>query len=129
MTTYNTRCPTGSHMKHGECIPIKRCANGTHRKCVPIEELHKNMERIQLRSKDNELLKSIIADYELLYEDLYKQKVKQQEQMDNILRHIQGIREKSFLSDAGMKHIQHEEDQLLGRLKEIQQSVHTIAKE
>ena len=129
MTTCNTRCPTGTHRHNGECIPIKRCANGTHRKCVPIIELQENMERLQLRSNDNELLKSVIADYELLYEDLYKQKVKQQEQMNNILSHIKEIREKEFLSDAGIQHMRHEEEQLLGKLKEIQQSVHKIAKE
>ena len=125
----NTRCPTGSHIKNGECIPIKRCGNGSHRKCVPIAELQDNMERLHVRSGDNELLKSVISDYELLYEDLYNQKVKQQEQMENILRHINKIREKTFLSDEGIKHMQHEEDQLLGRLKEIQQSVHSIIKE
>lgn len=129
MTTCNTRCPTGSHMYNGECIPIKRCPNGSHRKCVPIEELRGNVERLQLRSTNNELLKSVISDYELLYEDLYQQKAKQQEQMENILRHIQKIREKTFLSDAGIKHMQHEEEQLLGKLKEIQQSVRSIIKE
>jgi hypothetical protein len=129
MTTCNTRCPTGSHRYNGECIPIKRCANGSHRKCVPIAELQGNVERLQLRSNDNELLKSVIADYEVLYEDLYKQKVKQQEQLNNILSHIQEIREKTFLSDAGIQHMRHEEEQLLGKLKEIQQSVHKIVKE
>ena len=123
------RCPTGSHMNNGECIPIKRCANGSHRKCVPVEELRSNMERVQARSGSNELLKSVISDYEVLYQDLYKQKVKQQEQLDNILRHIKDIREKTFLSDSGLKHMQHEEQQLLGRLREIQQSVRNIIAE
>jgi len=123
------RCPTGSHLHNGECIPIKRCGNGTHRKCVPVEELKSNMERLQVRSTSNELLKSVISDYEILYQDLYQQKMKQQEQLDNILRHITDIREKTFLSDSGIKHMQHEEEQLLGRLREIQQSVRGIIKE
>jgi transcriptional regulator with AAA-type ATPase domain len=116
-------------MNNGECIPIKRCSNGSQRKCVPIKELRNNVERIYLRSYDNELLKTIISDYETLYEDLYKQKIKQQDQLDIILRHITDIREKTFLSDSGLKHVEHEEKQLLDRLKEIKQSVHTIIKE
>ena len=124
-----SKCPTGSHQMNGECIPIKRCANGYHRKCVPMSEINTNVERIKQRLNENELLKDVIADYEKLYSTLKKQKKDQQEQLNNILRHLKDIHENTFLSDSGLKHIEHEQNQLLDTLKKIQQSVHKISEE
>lgn len=124
-----SKCPTGSHKMDDECIPIKRCANGYHRKCVPVSEINTNVERLMTRVNENELLKDVISDYENLYSTLKKQKKEQQEQLNNILRHLKHIQEDTFLSNSGLKHIEHEQNQLLDTLKKIQHSVHKISEE
>jgi hypothetical protein len=122
------RCPIGSYKKCGKCIPISRCPNGTHRTCQSINTLKENMQRVKARAEDNELLKHVIADYEELYTKLQTQKETQQEQMKRILEHLQGIRERNFLSDTGLRHIEHEQTELLTKLKGVQESVHALAK-
>ena len=79
-------------------------------------------------AEDNELLKHVIADYEDLYKKLQAQKENQQEQMKRILEHLQDIRERNFLSDTGLRHIEHEQNELLTKLKGVQESVHALAK-
>ena len=122
------RCPIGSYKKEGRCVPIHRCPNGTHRKCQSIDTLKENMQRIKVRAEDNELLKHVIADYEELYKKLQTQKESQQVQMKRILEHLQGIRERNFLSDTGLHHIEYEQNELLTKLKDVQETVHALAK-
>jgi len=122
------RCPIGSYKKEGICVPIHRCPNGTHRRCQSIDTLKENMQRVKARAEDNELLKHVIADYEDLYKKLQTQKETQQEQMKRILEHLQDIRERNFLSDTGLRHIEHEQTELLTKLKGVQESVHALAK-
>jgi hypothetical protein len=122
------RCPIGSYKKEGICVPIHRCPNGTHRTCQSIDTLKENMQRVKIRAEDNELLKHVIADYEDLYKKLQTQKETQQEQMQRILEHLQGIRERNFLSDTGLRHVEHEQTELLTKLKGVQDSVHALAK-
>ena len=122
------RCPIGSYRKNGVCVPIHRCPNGSHRTCQPINTLKENMQRVKARAEDNELLKHVIADYEDLYRKLQLQKKTQQEQMKRILDHLQKIREDNFLSDTGLRHLEHEQSELLTKLKGVQESVHTLAK-
>ena len=122
------RCPIGSYKKEGICVPIHRCPNGTHRTCQSIDTLKENMQRVKIRAEDNELLKHVIADYEDLYKKLQTQKETQQEQMQRILEHLQGIRERNFLSDTGLRHVEHEQTELLTILKGVQDSVHALAK-
>jgi hemerythrin superfamily protein len=86
------------------------------------------MERVKTRAEDNELLKHVIADYEDLYKKLQTQKESQQDQLKRILEHLQDIRERNFLSDTGLRHIEHEQTELLTKLKDVQESVHALAK-
>jgi hypothetical protein len=122
------RCPIGSYKKEGICVPIHRCPNGTHRTCQSIDTLKENMQRVKARAEDNELLKHVIADYEDLYKKLQIQKETQQDQMKRILEHLQDIRQRNFLSDTGLRHIEHEQTELLTKLKGVQESVHALAK-
>lgn len=122
------RCPIGSYQKDGNCVPIHRCPNGSHRTCQPIEILKENMKRVRIRAEDNELLKHVIADYEDLYKKLQLQKEHQQDQMKRILEHLQDIHERNFLSDTGLRHLEHEQSELLTKLKSVQDSVHSLAK-
>jgi hypothetical protein len=122
------RCPIGSYIKCGKCVPISRCPNGTHRTCQPVDTLKENMQRVKARAEDNELLKHVIADYEELYKKLQLQKETQQEQMKRILEYLQRIRERNFLSDTGLRHLEHEQTELLTKLKDVQESVHALAK-
>jgi ABC-type phosphate transport system auxiliary subunit len=122
------RCPIGSYKKEGICVPIHRCPNGTHRTCQSIDTLKENMQRVKARAEDNELLKHVIADYEDLYKKLQRQKETQQDQMKRILEHLQDIRQRNFLSDTGLRHIEHEQTELLTKLKGVQESVHALAK-
>jgi|LauGreDrversion4_2_1035121.scaffolds.fasta_scaffold04303_19 hypothetical protein len=122
------RCPIGSYKKDGICVPIRRCPNGTHRTCQSIDTLKENMQRVKVRAEDNELLKHVIADYEELYRKLQTQKESQQVQMKRILEHLQGIHKRNFLSDTGLQHLEHEQNELLTKLKDVQESVHALAK-
>jgi ABC-type phosphate transport system auxiliary subunit len=122
------RCPIGSYKKNDTCVPIHRCPNGTHRTCQSIDTLKENMQRVKARAEDNELLKHVIADYEELYKKLQTQKETQQVQMKRILEHLQKIRQDNFLSDTGLRHLEHEQTELLTKLKGIQDSVHALAK-
>jgi len=122
------RCPIGSYKKEGICVPIHRCPNGTHRTCQSIDTLKENMQRVKARAEDNELLKHVIADYEDLYKKLQIQKETQQDQMKRILEHLQDIRQRNFLSDTGLRHLEHEQTELLTKLKGVQESVHALAK-
>ena len=122
------RCPIGSYKKEGICVPIHRCPNGTHRTCQSIHTLKENMQRVKARAEDNELLKHVIADYEDLYKKLQIQKETQQDQMKRILEHLQDIRQRNFLSDTGLRHLEHEQTELLTKLKGVQESVHALAK-
>jgi hemerythrin superfamily protein len=93
-----------------------------------VDTLKENMQRVKARAEDNELLKHVIADYEELYKKLQIQKETQQEQMKRILEHLHGIRERNFLSDTGLRHLEHEQTELLTKLKDVQESVHALAK-
>lgn len=122
------RCPIGTYKKCGKCVPIHRCPNGSHRTCQSIDLLKQNMERVKDKSQNNELLKNVIADYEDLYKKIEKQKYTQQEQLTRILEHLRHIRKNTFLSDTGISHIEHENEQLLDKLKGVQESIHTLVK-
>jgi hemerythrin superfamily protein len=63
-----------------------------------------------------------------LYKKLQRQKETQQDQMKRILEHLQDIRQRNFLSDTGLRHIEHEQTELLTKLKGVQESVHALAK-
>lgn len=121
------KCPVGSHLHEGQCVPIPRCPNDTHRTCQSIETLQHNVDRLKTRVPDNELLQHIVKDYENLYAKLKHQKSKQQGQMTRILHHLQKIQENNFLSDTGLRHVEFERERLLTTLRTIRESVHTIA--
>jgi hypothetical protein len=120
------KCPTGSYKENGVCVPIHRCPNGSRRRCV--SQLKEHKERVEIRSRDNELLKEVIADYEDMFEKLKLQKKRQEDQLLTILQHIKQIHEENFLSKTGLLHLQHEQEQLIARYKEIKDSVHSELK-
>lgn len=118
------RCPVGSFRQGDKCVPIRRCPNGTHRTCQPVHLIRENMDRLKARVGDNELLEHVIKDYEDLYQKVEKKNAEQQEQMNRILQYLRNIHEKHFLSDTGLKHIEHEREKLLERLRMVSQTIH-----
>ena len=82
-------------------------------------KLKMNLERLQERSQQNQLLTSVVNDYQAYEKHMREQDEDHYRQMVMIQRYLEDIMETNQLTESGMNQLNHEHSKILKNLDEV----------
>jgi hypothetical protein len=90
------------------------------------DKLYRNLEHLRERSRENELLTGVIADYQR-YEERIRRKNKQiaeqssahEEHLNMLTAYIKDIMETNELTESGLNKLTYENDRILDEIRKI----------
>ena len=85
--------------------------------------LKMNMERLRERTMTNQLLSSIVKDYEAYEQKLNDQYYQHENQMKYIADYIKDLMESNGLTETGLNQARYEQQRILDKLDEVRKAI------
>jgi len=85
--------------------------------------LKMNMERLRERAMTNQLLSSIVKDYEAYEKKLNDQYYQHENQMNYIAAYINDLMESNGLTESGLNQAKYEQVRILEKLEELKKAI------
>lgn len=85
--------------------------------------LKMNMERLRERAMTNQLLSSIVKDYETYEQKLNDQYHQHEDQMKYISDYLKDLMETNGLTESGLNQAKYEQDRILDKLEELKRAI------
>jgi len=85
--------------------------------------LKMNMERLRERAMTNQLLSSIVKDYEAYEQKLNDQYYQHENQMKYIADYIKDLMESNGLTETGLNQARYEQQRILDKLDEVRKAI------
>jgi len=85
--------------------------------------LKMNMERLRERAMTNQLLSSIVKDYEAYEQKLNDQYYQHENQMKYIADYIKDLMETNSLTETGLNQAKYEQQRILEKLEEVKKAI------
>ena len=85
--------------------------------------LKMNMERLRERTMTNQMLSTIVKDYEAYEQKLNDQYYQHQNQMRYIADYIKDLMESNGLTETGLNQAKYEQQRILDKLDEVRKAI------
>ena len=85
--------------------------------------LKMNMERLRERTMTNQLLSSIVKDYEAYEQKLNDQYYQHENQMNYIAAYLKDLMESNGLTESGLNQAKYEQQRILDKLEEVRKAI------